>query len=203
MAVTREEDALPPVQPTTLRGFLRLLARALWLGSLLSLPLALGAACLLLPVSWRPYAAAESCLIWALRRGGVCSIKFGQWASTRPDLLPPSLCSALGQLHSRAPVHSVQETCRQIAMAFGGNGFLTEVSAEPLGSGAIAQVHSAVGADGRLLAVKVLHPGVEDNVAADLWLIRAAAQVVQMCTPVRAAPQGYGEGAGKGGVGLL
>jgi aarF domain-containing kinase len=191
------------VQPTTLRGFLRLLARALWLGSLLSLPLALGAACLLLPVSWRPYDAAESWLIWALRRGGVCSIKFGQWASTRPDLLPLSLCTALGQLHSQAPVHSVQETNRQILAAFGRTGYLTAVSAEPIGSGAIAQVHSAMGADGRLLAVKVMHPGVEYNVAADLWLIRAAAQMVQMCTPVRAAiwEGGGGRWRGEGGQG--
>ena len=34
----------------------------------------------------------EAALLRALERGGACMIKVGQWASTRPDILPVSLC---------------------------------------------------------------------------------------------------------------
>lgn len=36
---------------------------------------------------------------------GACYIKFGQWASTRPDLFPVELCQQLSLLHSDCPSH--------------------------------------------------------------------------------------------------
>ena len=35
---------------------------------------------------------------WTLERAGPAFIKWGQWASTRPDMFPPDLCAALEQL---------------------------------------------------------------------------------------------------------
>ena len=57
-------------------------------------------------------------------------------------------------------------------------------SAYAQGSGCAAQVHRAVGADGALLAVKVVHPGVEQVVGADLWLLRTAAWAVEALVPL-------------------
>jgi len=177
----------PGVEATpTFCGLLRIISRALWLSSLLSIPLTLGLACLILPESLRPYRATEAWLLWALQCGGVCTIKLGQWASTRPDLLPRSICASLGHLHSTAPTHPVEETQRQLALAFGNKGaaYIVQLNPQPIGSGAIAQVHEALSNDGQQLAIKVVHPGVEVNVSVDLWLLKMAARLVESFTPL-------------------
>ena len=172
--------ALSPPKP------LRLLGRALWLGLVLLPPLALLAISLLVPSRWRIYLteAFEASLLAALERGGACTIKLGQWASTRPDVLPLSLCVRLGSLHDGVPPHALSHTRRAISDAFGARAAQLEwVSERPVGSGCIAQVHEARAADGSKLAVKVLHPGVAATVAADLWLLGAAARLVEKCVP--------------------
>ena len=156
----------------------RLALRACWLGILL-LPSLL----LLLPAMLLPTGRREAwldrfgdALVRALERGGPCLTKLGQWASTRPDLLPPSLCSSLASLHHRVRAHSLDHTKRAIAASFGvpSEQLFEELSDAPVGSGCIAQVHEARARDGATrLAVKVLHPGVEQLVADDLYLMRA------------------------------
>ena len=177
-----ELHAHGPVSAT--RRFLRLLLRAASLGLLLLPPLLL-----LLPVlflddadgSWQ--ARFERALLGALDRGGPCLTKLGQWASTRPDVLPPSLCATLSSLHHRVRPHSLAHTRAAIAEAFGvpSEELFGELSAEPVGSGCIAQVHRATTRDGTMpLAIKVLHPRVEAIVAEDLFLLRGAAHALEL-----------------------
>ena len=92
---------LPPYRG--LAGALRLIARALWLGALLLPSLLLLGPALLWPERWTHL--LEEAVVSALRRGGPCLIKLGQWASTRPDVLPLSTCTVLSQLHVEAPTH--------------------------------------------------------------------------------------------------
>ena len=88
-------------RPRSALGALRLLARAFALGLLLLRPLLLLLPALLLRGrAWQ--SRFERALVHALERGGPCLTKLGQWASTRPDVLPASLCATLGELHSRA-----------------------------------------------------------------------------------------------------
>ena len=159
----------------------RLAFRACWLLILLLPPLLLLIPALLFPTGseqqcrWR--ARFEEALLRALERGGPCLTKLGQWASTRPDLLPPSLCATLASLHHSVRPHSLAHTKRAIADAFGSPAeeLLLEVSDKPVGSGCIAQVHTARARDGRQLAVKVLHPNVARLVADDLYLMQLGA----------------------------
>ena len=83
-------------------------------------------------------------------------------------------------------MHDARTTARTIATELGAAGerWLASVDPTPVGSGCIAQVHRAVGADGARLAVKVLHPGVEAVVGADLCLLRAAAWAVEALVPL-------------------
>ena len=83
-------------------------------------------------------------------------------------------------------MHDARTTARAIATELGeaGERGLASVDPTPVGSGCIAQVHRAVGADGARLAVKVLHPGVEAVVGADLCLLRAAAWAVEALVPL-------------------
>ena len=130
----------------------RLVLRAISLGALLLPPLLL-----LLPLLLFTHTADERWCRWfdaallrALERGGPCLIKLGQWASTRPDLLPPALCATLASLHHRVPEHSLAFTRTSIAAAFGVpvDSLFRDISPRPMGSGCIAQVHAATALDG-------------------------------------------------------
>ena len=74
----------------------------------------------------------------ALEHSGSAFVKWGQWAATRPDLLPAALCDTLSRLHARAPAHQ-QAPCFG-DQGFAGNGrgpghgrvLLKEQAAEPI-----------------------------------------------------------------------
>eukprot|EP00966_Prymnesium_polylepis_P188140 4360426-Prymnesium_polylepis.1 len=158
---------------------LRLLLRAVYLGAVMVPSLLL-----LLPAYLRPdrfQHRLEAALLRALERGGACMIKVGQWASTRPDMLPGSLCRTLSALHDGAPAHDWRDTERAVATAFSSPlaARFARVDPIPVGSGCIAQVHLGETVEGVPVAIKVLHPGVERLAAMDLRLLRGAAQAVE------------------------
>jgi aarF domain-containing kinase len=124
--------------------------------------------------------------VWALRLGGPTFVKLGQWAGTRPDLLPPELCRALGELHSQAPEHGMAWTRLAFRQAFGAtlDEAFAHVDAAPVGSGSVAQVYRARSRTGRLVALKVLHPGVHAQVALDLQLLGLVAGLAHRLPPL-------------------
>lgn len=126
----------------------------------------------------------------ALQAEGPIAIKFAQWASTRPDILPRSVCDHLSPLQASVRPHSFQQTKRILTETFGPTWEKSlQLEAEPLGSGCMAQVHrgclhgplegqrpnkDAAPEQPRNVAVKVLHPGAQDKVDLDLevmWMI--------------------------------
>eukprot|EP00891_Asterochloris_glomerata_P006606 jgi/Astpho2/6606/fgenesh1_pm.00101_%23_7_t len=131
-------------------------------------------------------------VVWTLERAGPAFIKWGQWAATRPDLFPPDLCRALSRLQTAAPRHSFAQTRRIVEAAF--NRPLEEIYADfeeqPVASGSIAQIHKAkltvAGAaggafePGKVVAVKVRHPGVTVLMQRDFTLMQRAARLSTM-----------------------
>jgi len=102
----------------------------------------------------------------------------GQWASTRPDVLPEDLCEYLAQLQAGAPHHSMRWNQRVIYDSFGIdlNELFVEFDATPIGSGTIAQVHQArLKATGESVAVKICHPHIEASIDRDLILLAGLA----------------------------
>ena len=168
----------------TLLDVLRAAARALYIGALLVPSLLV-----LLPAYLFPshcQAILETEMLRALERGGPCLIKLGQWASTRADILPPSLCRRLSSLHDGAPAHAFHHTEQAIESAFSaplGRNF-ARLDVQPVGSGCIAQVHLGETVEGTRVAVKVLHPNVERLVATDVYLLRTAARLVEQLVPL-------------------
>lgn len=87
------------------------------------------------------------CLIdFCFRTAGGSLLKIGQWAATRPDLIPPDLAQKLSHLQSRVSHHS---------MAWNRLVFLEDIGIPleklftyfdpiPIGSGSVAQVHRAI-----------------------------------------------------------
>lgn len=126
---------------------------------------------------------------WTLERAGPAFIKWGQWASTRPDLFPEDLCDHLEQLQTSAPAHPAAVSVRVVERAFGAAiaELFDDFDARPVASGSIAQVHAATlsahgaalvggGAEpGARVAVKVRHPGVSELMHRDFILMQRAA----------------------------
>jgi hypothetical protein len=88
---------------------------------------------------WYPLVA------WTMARGGAAWIKWAQWASTRPDMIPEALCAKLAELQTNAPVHSFFQTRREIESSFGLplETLFSSFNPKPLASGSIAQVYKA------------------------------------------------------------
>jgi len=116
---------------------------------------------------------------------GGAILKLGQFLSCRPDLLPAAYIEELLPLCHEAPSVSFgeieqvleQELSRPISECF------REIEKTPLGTGSLAQVHRAVLADGRVVAVKVQLPGVDTLVEMDLAIIRAAGALLSDFMP--------------------
>lgn len=84
-------------------------------------------------------------LVKQMERAGPTFIKLAQWAGSRQDLFPESLCERLGKLHSNGKPHTLKYTKRVIESVFGRkfDEIFVEFGEEPLGIGAVAQVYKA------------------------------------------------------------
>ena len=106
----------------------------------------------------------------SLEELGPVFMKFGQVLSTRRDLLPPDIADELARLQDRVPPFPGAQA-RAIVEASLGKPVMelfSEFQEQPLASATIAQVHAARLKDGREVVVKVLRPGVEQRIRADL-----------------------------------
>ena len=131
---------------------------------------------------WRDLSAPRAQrLRRALEDLGPIFIKFGQVLSTRRDLIPGDLIDELSLLQdqvtpfaSSTAVSMIErELKKPLAKLF------THFELEPVASASIAQVHQATLHDGRVVAVKVLRPGMLAIIEKDLSLMRTAATWVE------------------------
>ena len=117
----------------------------------------------------------------ALETLGPIFVKFGQVLSTRRDLLPADLADELARLQDRVPPFGSELAVAEVERALGApiDRAFRSFEREPVASASVAQVHLAVLADGREVAVKVLRPGVEQAIARDVKLLETAAGVME------------------------
>ncbi len=117
----------------------------------------------------------------ALEELGPIFVKFGQALSTRRDLLPEDIADELAKLQDRVPPFDSGLAVSQITKSLGAPPEKLFASFEriPVASASVAQVHFATLKDGREVAVKVLRPGVEQQIKEDLALMRVAADWLQ------------------------
>jgi len=109
---------------------------------------------------------------------GPTFIKLGQLLSTRADLLPLPVLTALSRLQDQAEHFSFAEVERvveselhvRISKAF------AEFESTPIAAASLGQVHRARLRDGRAVAVKVQRPGIREQIAEDLEAISALAR---------------------------
>lgn len=109
----------------------------------------------------------------AIRLQGLL-IKFGQILGSRPDLLPEEYISVLSRLQDQVPPRPYADMERVLVRQLGRpvSDVFVELDREPIASASLAQVHRARLHDGRLVAVKIQYPGIEEIVRSDLHNIR-------------------------------
>ena len=105
---------------------------------------------------------------------GPTYVKIGQMASTRSDILPQEYCKAFEQLHANvSPMpFSEVEQCLNDSYGKPWTEVFLAIDPKPLGSASIAQVHRAVLFDGSVVAVKVRRPGIVEEMAEDIALMK-------------------------------
>lgn len=105
---------------------------------------------------------------------GPTYVKIGQMASTRSDILPKEFCEAFEQLHADVTPMSFDMVKQCIDEAYGRpwDEVFLAIDPTPLGSASIAQVHKAVLLNGDVVAVKVRRPGIVEEMAQDIALMK-------------------------------
>jgi len=113
----------------------------------------------------------------ALIELGPIFVKFGQAVSTRRDLLPPDIADELAQLQDRVPAFPSEQAIAILDAAYGKpvDEVFSRFDREPFAAASIAQVHTAALGDGKEVIVKLLRPGVREQIDRDLAVLYAVA----------------------------
>jgi ubiquinone biosynthesis protein len=121
----------------------------------------------------------------ALQELGPIYVKFGQILSTRRDLLPPDIAEELAGLQDAvAPFPSDQaRAIIEAQLKQPVTELFAEFETDPLASASIAQVHGARLQTGEDVVVKVVRPGIEDQIQRDLTLLKSLGALVRRYHP--------------------
>ena len=175
--------------------------RALVLGTLAA-DLYLGYTTLRERGRWLPGTVGEKDWLLAHRRGagrlldaaealGGTLIKAGQFASSRPDLLPAAYTEELSSLQDRVPPQPPGVIEAAVARELGRpvDEVFSSFEPEPVAAASIAQVHRATLRGGRDVAVKVQYPGIPGLIEADLEALESIFDAIARLEPsVRLQP---------------
>jgi ubiquinone biosynthesis protein len=131
-----------------------------------------------------------------LERQGPVAIKLGQFLSTRGDVFGADFADDLSRLKDRLAPFPTPMAIATVERSLGAP--LSELVSrfdDAIAAASLAQVHAATLRDGRAVAVKVLRPGVEARVAADIDALAFAAGLVEDLVPAarRLEPRAFAE----------
>lgn len=97
-------------------------------------------------------------------------IKVGQFLSSRIDFLPDEYISELSELQDQVPPHEYGGIKTRIIDALGAppEEIFSEFEEMPLAAASLGQVHRAILADGREVAVKIQYPDIDKVIETDI-----------------------------------
>ena len=113
----------------------------------------------------------------ALEELGPIFVKFGQALSTRRDLLPLDIADELAKLQDSVPPFPSEQAIAILNEVYGEpvEQVFKRFDVEPLAAASIAQVHTAQLQNGQEVVVKLLRPGVQEQIEGDLDVLRMIA----------------------------
>ncbi len=116
-----------------------------------------------------------------LTKLGPAYIKIGQALSTRPDLVPPTYLEELTRLQDKIPPFPNEIAFRFIEEGLGDSPYYIydEISSEPIAAASLGQVYKGKLKTGETVAIKVQRPGLVENIALDLYVMRGLCQWAQ------------------------
>jgi ubiquinone biosynthesis protein len=119
--------------------------------------------------AWKP----EVHLRKALEKLGPTFIKFGQTLSLRPDILPIEYMVELEKMQDQVPPVSIKQVNEVIRKSFGKNvkEIFSSFDTKPIASASLAQVHKAKLKNGKIVAVKIQRPGIEELMRKDMEIL--------------------------------
>ncbi|MBW4422541.1 MAG: AarF/ABC1/UbiB kinase family protein [Myxacorys californica WJT36-NPBG1] len=108
---------------------------------------------------------------------GPAFIKIGQALSTRPDLVPPAYLEELTKLQDQLPPFPNEIAFQFIEEELGDrpDQIYAELSADPIAAASLGQVYKGKLKTGEQVAVKVQRPGLAQNIALDMYILRCIA----------------------------
>lgn len=113
----------------------------------------------------------------ALEDLGPIFVKFGQAISTRRDLLPPDIADELAKLQDKVPPFPAEQAIAIINGAYGKSvdDVFERFDKKPFAAASIAQIHTAKLKAGHEVIIKILRPGVREQIDRDLAVLRLLA----------------------------
>lgn len=131
--------------------------------------------------SRRPKGDKEQRLKEAFEALGPIYIKFGQLLSTRRDFLDDALADELQALQDKVPPFPMPAIDTLVASALDAPSekFFSHVDHEPIAAASIAQVYGATLLNGDEVVIKLVRPGIERVVQADIRLLKRLARIVE------------------------
>ena len=112
-------------------------------------------------------------------------MKIGQMASYVDDGLSPVVRRTLSRLQDSVPPMSAELAARVVEEELGlpPDRVFARWDPQPIAAASIGQVHRAITADGRAVAVKVQYPGIAETMAADLANVSLLRRMLRVTAP--------------------
>ncbi|KAG6521416.1 hypothetical protein ZIOFF_018534 [Zingiber officinale] len=110
-----------------------------------------------------------------LTRLGPTFVKIGQGLSTRPDICPQEYLEELSELQDALPTFPNEKAfaCIEAELGVSLDSMYSAISPEPIAAASLGQVYKAqLKQTGRIVAVKVQRPGIEEAIGLDFYLLR-------------------------------
>lgn len=116
----------------------------------------------------------------SLEKLGPSFVKLGQALSVRADIVGENIATALTLLQDKMPPFATKRAIATIEKELGQPlyNIFSEFDGNPVAAASIAQVHKAVLKDGRIVAVKIIRPGIARKFKHDLALFYFIARMV-------------------------
>jgi len=119
----------------------------------------------------------------ALEELGPTFIKLGQFLAQRQDILPVEYTQELSRLQERVTPVAFEQIRDIIVRELGPiDRLFSDIDETPLAVASISQVHKARLPDGKQVVIKVKKPGIDEQIAKDITLLRTLAWHVEHST---------------------
>lgn len=120
----------------------------------------------------------------ALEELGPTFIKLGQILSDRGDIIPESVILEMKKLQDEVPPFPTEEAKRIVSdnLKRPIDELFLYFYDEPEGAASLAQVHRAILPTGKTVAVKIKRPGIDEQIEADLEIMRQFAGFIDSHT---------------------